>query len=342
MQVQQVVITSKYEVELQSLSIDTGDLKANEVIVQTERTFISAGTELATYCAADPCNYVPGSWCAFPFKAGYGNVGRVLDAGSRYRNFIGKRVFTNAPHASAARYETDGRYHMLAEVPAGLTLEQAVTARMAMVSLASLDASAPGYMRWVVVIGLGMVGNLAAQLFHLTGAHVIGVDPSENRRQLARRCGIPHTVGGTQEEIAAEVSRLTGGTMARTVVDAVGHSSICLQAMGLAAQGGEVIVLGSPRADVTGNLTEVFRTAHQKWITVKGALEWSVPAESHVEHDHTLGKRLAGLFAWIADGRLKLDPLITHVLPPQQIKQAYEGLLHDKENYVGVVLNWEA
>ena len=51
--------------------------------------------------------------------------------------------------------------------------------------------------------------------------------------------------------------------------------------------------------------------------------------------------RLRGLFEWIADGRLKLKPLITQVMAPGQIKAAYDGLLHKKDEYVGVVLKWK-
>jgi len=36
-----------------------------------------------------------------------------------------------------------------------------------------------------------------------------------------------------------------------------------------------------------------------------------------------------------------LKPLITQVLPPSEIQTAYEGLLHKKEEYVGVVLKWD-
>jgi len=207
--------------------------------------------------------------------------------------------------------------------------------------MAGLDASKPQYYRWVVMFGLGMVGNLAAQLFRLTGAHVIGVDPSETRRRLAKECGIPHVIAGTEEEIAAQVRDITGGRMAQVAVDAVGHSAISLQAVKLTSDGGEVIVLGSPRCEVEGNLSEVFNAAHYRWVSIKGSLEWNLPTESEHALAYSLQTRLAAIFSWIADGRLQLKPLITHVLPSQEIKTAYDGLLRKKEEYVGVVLKWK-
>jgi 2-desacetyl-2-hydroxyethyl bacteriochlorophyllide A dehydrogenase len=341
MKIQQVIVTGKEEVALYPLELDEKNLAPNETLIESEVSFISAGTELANYTAADKNVYVPGSWCAYPWKSGYANVGVVLDAGTQFKDLIGKRVFTNAWHGSIHRYLTDLRYKLIVPVPEGVPSEEAVALRMAMVAMSALDASKPQYIRWVVVIGLGMVGNLAAQLFRLTGAQVIGVDPSATRRRMAKECGIPHVIAGTEAEIAEQVKQITGGKMANVTVDAVGHSAIALQAVHLTASMGEVIVLGSPRSEVAGNLTDVFGAAHYRWVTVKGCLEWNIPTESPLEWEYTQQKRMAALLGWLADGRLKVKPMITHVLPPKEIKTAYDGLLHKKEDYVGVVLRWK-
>jgi 2-desacetyl-2-hydroxyethyl bacteriochlorophyllide A dehydrogenase len=340
MKIRQVVVTGKEQVELQNLELDTTALRPRELLIETEMSFISAGTELANYMALDPAVYQKGGWCEYPWKSGYANVGTVLDAGADYRDYIGQRVYTNGQHASHHRYETDVQFKLLARVPQELPSPQAAAARMAMVAICGLDASKPQYIRNVVVIGLGMVGNLAAQLFRLTGARVIGVDPSETRRRLARECGVDHVIGGNEAEVAAQVKELTGGKMANVTVDAVGHSAICLQALRLTATSGELVVLGSPRVAFEGNLTEVFQAAHFRWITIRGALEWNVPTEGALPFDYSQRKKLDAIFGWMADGRLNVKPLLTHVLPPEEIKMAYEGLLREKEKFVGVVLKW--
>jgi hypothetical protein len=43
----------------------------------------------------------------------------------------------------------------------------------------------------------------------------------------------------------------------------------------------------------------------------------------------------------LASGRLRLDGLITHRITPEQLGSAYEGLLKNKEAYLGVVLRWK-
>jgi len=341
MRIQQVIVTGKEQVSLENLDLNVKDLSANELLIETEVSFISAGTELAIYTAAHKDVNRPGAWCAYPWKSGYANIGRVIDAGSKRRDLVGQRVYTNGPHASAHRYEPQPAWGVLARVPEELSSEEAAAARMAMVAIAGLDAAKPQFIRTVVVFGLGMVGNLAAQLFRLTGAVVIGVDPSATRRHMAETCGIPYTITGTEEEVAAQVKQITKGQMANVAVDAVGHSAISLQATRLTANGGDVVVLGSPRCEVQGDLTEVFSAAHYRWVNIHGALEWYYPAESLMGHDYSQQKKIAGIFQWIIDGRLKLKPMITHTLPPSDIKKAYQGLLNNKEEYVGVVLRWK-
>jgi threonine dehydrogenase-like Zn-dependent dehydrogenase len=46
------------------------------------------------------------------------------------------------------------------------------------------------------------------------------------------------------------------------------------------------------------------------------------------------------IFDWLQRGELKLEPLISHRLKPEQLKEAYEGLLNEPETYTGVALVW--
>jgi len=47
------------------------------------------------------------------------------------------------------------------------------------------------------------------------------------------------------------------------------------------------------------------------------------------------------VLAHIAAQEMIIAPLITHEIAPHEIKEAYEGLLHDKENYLGVIIDWD-
>ena len=46
------------------------------------------------------------------------------------------------------------------------------------------------------------------------------------------------------------------------------------------------------------------------------------------------------LLEWVLDGRLVVDPLRTHVLPPEACQEAYDGVIHRRDEYLGVVFDW--
>jgi 2-desacetyl-2-hydroxyethyl bacteriochlorophyllide A dehydrogenase len=344
MQIQQVIVTGQHQVELQDVEFDAS-LGPEEFLVATECTFISAGTELANYTGKEPQVFQPGAWCAYPWRSGYANVGVVTAVGpnvTRVRE--GQRVFTCGPHASVIKGSQRG---MAIVVPDGMDPAVAAASRLAGVATTAVAVAEIGLQPWVVVFGLGMVGNLAAQAFRILGGRVIGVDPMPERRALAARCGLPLTVGGPVEEVRQTIAEVTGGAMADIVVEATGLSPVVLQALGVTANLGQCILLGSPRAPFDGSLTAVFSEIHLRNLTLRGALEWILPEYPPVA---TFGGKTlpllshyakqAMIFDWVQRGDLQVAPLISHRLPARQVKEGYDGLLQQPALYSGVVLTW--
>ena len=62
MKIRKVVVTAQNQVELQNTDTDTPVLAANELLIDTEYTFISSGTELANYTGREPKVFQKGSW----------------------------------------------------------------------------------------------------------------------------------------------------------------------------------------------------------------------------------------------------------------------------------------
>ncbi len=339
MHVREVVVTGQNEVELRSRELDAGSLKSGDILIETEASFISAGTELANYTGKEPKVFIPNQWCTYPWRSGYGNVGEVVAVGPDVtRATVGQRVFTYANHGSTVVFN---QQRLVIPVPDGMDAVLAAATRMAGVAMTGIVVSEIRNSPWVAVFGLGMVGNLAAQFFQLRGCRVIGVDPVASRRALAERCGIPHTVGGSAEEAHAAILELTGGQGADIAVDAVGHSGVAMQALGATARFGQLILLGSPRVTVEGDLTKLLSDVHLRMITLRGALEWCVPNYPDIGNATSQYSKQATIFEWVKTGQLQLEPLISHRLPPTEIKQAYEGLLRQPETYTGVALTWK-
>ena len=340
MKIREVVVTGQNQVELQTADIDTPVLAANELLIDTEYTFISSGTELANYTGREPKVFQKGAWCEYPWRSGYANVGVVRDVGTDVtRAAPGDRVFTYGRHASTIRHSQDRLV-----TPVRESVDPAVVAasRMAGVAMTAIVVGEIGTNPWVVVFGLGLVGNLASQMFQIHGCRVVGVDPVAARRKLAQRCGIEHTVGGDADKAQAEIQEITGGELGNITVDAVGHSSVVMQALRATANHGQLIILGSPRVSVQGDLTDLLSETHLRWITIRGALEWCVPMYPDIGNRTSQFGKQQTIFDWMARGQLHVEPLISHRLKPEQIKQAYDGLLNEPNVYTGVVLNWTA
>ena len=344
MKVKQVIVTGQNQVELLDVPFNE-ELGADDLLIQSEWTFVSAGTELANYTGREPDVFVPGAWCAYPWNSGYANVGIVKAVGSGVTRFKpGERVYSTGAHSKLVKVSQNG---LVAAVPAGLDPCVAAATRMAAVSTSAVVMADLRLHPWVAVFGLGMVGNLAAQAFRILGGRVIGVDPVASRRELAKRCGIGWTAGGTPDEAQEAIRTITGGEMADISVEATGLTPVVLQAIKATANVGQVLLLGSPRAPFPGDLTPAFKEIHLRYLTVRGALEWCPPTYPVRSAQNGRTFAIASLydkqmmiFDWVLAGQLQVAPLITHRLSPAKIKQAYEGLLRESETYVGVALDW--
>ncbi len=355
MEIRRILVRAKRDVVLETVEIPEQP-RLGEVLIETEKTFISAGTELANYTALDPTVSTPGSWNSYPWPSGYANAGRVVAIGEEIEGLeAGDRVFTFGKHASrhyanlldpsAIATQVQGNERgatsdMVVKIPDGVSSEDAAAARMAGVAITALRVSTAQAGDWVVVFGLGMVGNLAAQYFTIQGCNVIGVDPMLARRCLAQEVGVEHVVGGSPEETLAAILELTAGRGADTAIDAVGDSLVVKQAGQVAAHAGEVIILGSPREQHDGNLTSLIRPVHWDFVQFKGALEWQFPRYPIRGQRHSIYSNIRTYLELMARGKLNLGKLISHRMRPDEIESAYENLLNDKEHYWGVILDW--
>jgi threonine dehydrogenase-like Zn-dependent dehydrogenase len=333
---QQIVFTEPGHVALQTSDFDVEDLAADEVVIKTYYSLVSPGTELACLRGTE-------SWARLPFVPGYAGCGEVVAVGSQVTDVVpGDMVFAYTKHAQYVRTN-----RLITRVPDGIEPKLASFVRMAAVAMTALRVSDAELGDHVAVLGLGLVGNLCAQLFTLAGCDVIGIDLSSRRVALAETCGCKHAINATGLDIVAQVAELTHGGMCQTVVEAIGDPAVGEKAAELAGKQGEVILLGTPRREHEANVTALLSNIHL-WgagcVTYKGAHEWRYP----VQHDpnghtkHSIQRNVDILFRLLGEGRLHVQELLTHVLPPQECAQAYEGLRDSKDQYVGVVFDWRA
>lgn len=331
------VIVEKCKVEMQEEEIDETSVQDNEIIIKNKYSVISAGTELANYTAKDKGVYVKGNWNAYPYHPGYGAVGEVINFGKNFQDLKKEdEIFYIGKHSSLERYDRG----FWVKPPDGIDPIDATFLRMGMVSISALNKAEFLPNDIVVIIGLGVVGNIAAQLFSNAGCQVIGFDLAKKRIDIAKECGIEHTSSLSGNDALKFVKDFTKGEGAHVVIDAVGESSICDSAIHMARKHGELILLGSPRSDYKANMTPFLQKVHLEWVTVKGVLEWCVPEYPAEGFKHSLYNNYVTLCDLAIKKKINIKPLISHVLPAKEIEKAYDGLLNKKNEYIGVVLDW--
>lgn len=314
-------------------------LADRQALVKTECSIISAGTEGASYSGLEEEHPGRSGPFTYPRYTGYGNLGEIIALGPNCSDLkVGDRVLSFSPHASHVKVDT-GRFAL--RVPPNLDGKRAVFTRMAGVSITSTRSSSVSLGDSVAVIGMGLVGNFAAQLFQLSGAKVIAIDISPFRLGVASSCGIEHAVNPSQVDLRQAIMDKTEGKGVQVCVEAIGKSELIAQAVEITRRKGEVILLGSPRARVSMDVTPMLSRIHLQGIRMIGALEWlySVPETDAAKQSITENYRQ--ILRWVESGRLKTEPLLTHLLSPAECQLAYGGLHSRKDEFLGVVFDWK-
>jgi len=334
MRYRQLMFVSPWQVELQDAHEDLEALAPDQVLIRTRYSLISPGTELACLSGREP-------WFDMPRTPGYVSVGEVVASGEAVEGCApGDEVFQYGAHAEYTVADAGG---LLVRVPEGIDPKLVPFTRIATIAMTALRVSDIEVGDEVAVVGLGLVGNLAAQLARLQGGRVIGIEPNEARLESARACGLERWAPATAEAARETVMELTGGSGVATLIEATGIPQAAVEAITLVARRGEMILLGSPRGELQTNLTDFLNYVHiasRSSVTLRGAHEWRF----RVLHDpfvkHSIERNTHIAFELMRAGKLAIEPLLTHMLPPERAAEAYVGLRDQPDRYLGVLFDW--
>jgi S-(hydroxymethyl)glutathione dehydrogenase / alcohol dehydrogenase len=165
----------------------------------------------------------------------------------------------------------------------------------------------------VAVIGCGGVGLSAIQAAAIVGAgRVIAVDPVEWKRSLALELGATDAVDPTAVDPVLAVIEMTAGGVDHAF-EAIGLSATARQAFDMLAKGGTATVIGmipiGERVEIDG-----FQLLMEKRLqgSNMGSNRFRVDMPLYVD--------------WYLDGRLKLDELVSRVMPLEEINEGFAAL----------------
>jgi 2-desacetyl-2-hydroxyethyl bacteriochlorophyllide A dehydrogenase len=317
-----------------------------EVRVATRYSGISAGTELTAYRGSNP--YLAKRWNAstrqfvdgtpqwsYPFEHwGYEQVGEVVAVGSGVERVRpGELVWGFWGHRSAAVVAESAIAERV--LPDGIAPRLGVFARMGAVALnAVLDADVH-VGEVVAVFGQGVSGLIATQLATRNGGSVVAVDTIPRRLELARELGALHALTADARPAEA-IKELTDGRGADVSIELSGSYAALHEAIRATAYSSRVVAAGFQQGGGEAlRLGEEFH--HNRIELVSSQISNVAPRLAHRWSPARLERTVVGL---AAEGRLRLEPLVSHVLPAEQAAEAFRLVDERPEEAVQVVLDF--
>ena len=245
---------------------------------------------------------------ARPIPLGYCHVGEVLDAGQVPGFAPGDLVVSNSPHAEIVSADPA----FAARVPTGVSAEHAAFTPLAAVALQGIrhiDAR-PG--DTVVVMGLGLIGQLAVRLLRARGIKVVGVDPDEAKRADAKHAG------ASVPESGVPLTTLVPGGAAGVLITASTSSDEPVnQAARLCRRRGRVVLVGVTR--LTLNRADFYENEVTFQVSRSyGSADASDPSSARANFDEVL--------ALMASGGLDVASLPTSRHPFGEAPKIYDDL----------------
>tara|TARA_B100001564_G_scaffold303061_1_gene271050 strand:+ start:609 stop:2720 length:2112 start_codon:yes stop_codon:yes gene_type:complete len=177
-----------------------------------------------------------------PMPLGYSNAGEVIAIGKGVSKFrVGDRVISNGHHAEVVNIPQN----LVAKIPENVSYEEASFTVIGSIGLQGIRLINPTLGETIVVIGLGLIGLITAQLLKVNGCNVIGFDFDENKIKLAKSWGIKSFNSNTvvPEKI---VKNLTDGYGADGVLICASTKSdnVVSQAANISRLRGRIVLVG--------------------------------------------------------------------------------------------------
>lgn len=316
-------------------SFETGPVPDDGILLENEYTAVSVGTEIHGWTHGGE----PGNPVRFPRATGYCNVGTVLEVGKDVEGIRpGDRVAGQGNHASHCILYGGRAFYV--KVPDAVTSRAAAFMVMGAIAIHGIRVARIELGEVVVVIGLGIVGQLAATLARLSGAlPAIAIDLDGFRLDMARSRGTGICINpGDVDDVREAVGHHCVEDGANVVIEATGKPAVYPTAVRLACTAGRVVALGSPRGTVD---MDFLADVHLREVSILGAHQPKTPEADHIyyrwakERDRRLVMRL------MAEDKLPVEDLITHVAEPEQCQEIYTMLADDPAAALGVVFKWK-
>lgn len=329
------VISLKGKVEV--LDIEEPSVETNHVRVETCYSAISSGTELL----------LKNLMTDTPIQLGYSAMGIVREIGEGVTHVkVGQRVACyGAPYVKHAEFLVVPK-HLVVPLPDECRSKEASFVGLGAIAIHALRQADLRFGESVVVVGLGILGQIVCRIADVSGSRVIGLD------LLAERCAKLSEASTVQVcDNVQDVNRTIDSLHQHEGVDAViicangANSGIIDQALRWIRDRGKIIIVGDVKMDFDREL--MFAKEAQVLISRAGG-----PGRYHDSYESkgvdypigyvrwTEGRNMAEFIRLLTERRISIQTLITHEMALPSMTVAYELLRESPRDVLGVLIDY--
>jgi len=272
-------------------------------------------------------------------QTGYSASGVVLEAGKntydfKPGDFVACAGAGMANHAEFISIPSN----LTVKLPDGLSLKTASTVALGAIALQGVRRCSPEIGSYVVVIGLGILGQITSQILKVSGCRVLGIDIDENRINKAMSFGLYKGINAKSYDIVHEIIQNTNGFGADAVIITAASESDSLinQSVKMCRRKGKVVIVG----DVAINIKreEFYKRELDVLISTSygpGRYDDNYEIKGF-EYPYayvrwTEKRNMDEYLKLASEKKLDIDALIEGTFPVESAKEAYEYIKSDKK-----------
>jgi len=281
-----------------------------------------------------------------PMTLGYSSAGTVLEAGEHLQGFQpGDRVAcAGAGHAVHAEIVTVPQ-NLLVKLPDSVGFQAAAFTTLGTVAMHGFRLAEPQFGEKVAVIGLGLLGLLAAQIARTAGCQVLGIEPNPSRIAVSKKLGFETCTPEQAEETARQFTSGMGIDIVLICAD-TSSSEPLNQAASITRDRGRVIAIGAVGMQINR------KPFYEKEILFRVSRSYG-PGRYDFDYEEKGKDYPAGYVRWteqrnmqafvdlLASNSITVDPIISHTFAIEEATKAYDLILgKSEEPYLGVLLEY--
>ncbi|PYU01214.1 MAG: oxidoreductase [Acidobacteria bacterium] len=280
---------------------------------------------------------------------GYSSAGVVLEVGAGINEFVVGDLVACAGAGYASHAEVNWiPKNLCVKIPPNVSCESAASVALGAIALHGVRVAEAKLGERVAVIGLGLVGQLVAQILHAAGCVVWGLDTDPDRVRLARELGADYACENRDWEQSpwsalgqhghgADAVILTAATRSAEPIELAGR---------LARDRGIVALVGDVRTDIPRELY------YKKELQLRYSRSYG-PGRYDPEYEEcgrdyphafvrwTEKRNMEAFLELVAQQKVRVEPLLTHRFNISGASEAYRLLSGErKEKYVGILLTY--